>query len=71
MSPVRDLLGRWRRDGAGNRVLLIAREVTDRRRSVQAALAEIRQAMQATTPPPEAPPLELPTLPALPDWLFL
>jgi tetratricopeptide (TPR) repeat protein len=38
-----DWLGLRRRDGAGDAVLLIAREVTDRRRSVQGGLAEIRQ----------------------------
>jgi tetratricopeptide (TPR) repeat protein len=43
MSPLRDLIALGRRNGAGDRVLLIAREVTDRRRAVQGALAEIRQ----------------------------
>lgn len=41
MSTLRSLLGRRR--GVGDRVLLIAREVTDRQRSVQAALADLRQ----------------------------
>ena len=43
MSPLRDALIPWRRNSPGDRVLLIAREVTDRRRAVQSALAEIRQ----------------------------
>lgn len=38
-----DWLGLRRREGAGDAVLLVAREVTDRRRSVQGGLAEIRQ----------------------------
>jgi hypothetical protein len=38
---------------------------------LEAALAEIREAMQATPPPDGMPPLELPVLPALPDWSFL
>ncbi|MDQ3778997.1 MAG: tetratricopeptide repeat protein [Chloroflexota bacterium] len=41
MSALRSLLSRHR--GVGDRVLLIAREVTDRQRSVQAALADLRQ----------------------------
>ena len=43
VSSLRDFVALRRRDGAGNRVLQIARDVTDRRRAVQGALAEIRQ----------------------------
>jgi tetratricopeptide (TPR) repeat protein len=39
---LRDWLGFRRRESAGDTVLLIAREVTDRQRSVQGGLAEIR-----------------------------
>ena len=42
MTSLRDWLGFRRRDSAGDTVLLIAREVTDRQRSVQGGLAEIR-----------------------------
>lgn len=42
MTSLRDWLGFRRREGAGDAVLLIAREVTDRQRSVQGGLAEIR-----------------------------
>ncbi len=42
MTSLRDWLGFRRREGAGDTVLLIAREVTDRQRSVQGGLAEIR-----------------------------
>ena len=34
---------KWRRQGAGDTLLLFAREVTDRHRSVQSGLAEVRQ----------------------------
>ncbi len=43
MSGWLDKLGLRRRGDAGNQVLAIARDVTDRRQSVQGALAEIRQ----------------------------
>src|ERR671916_512924 len=42
VTSLRDWLGFRRRDSAGDTVLLIAREVTDRQRSVQGGLAEIR-----------------------------
>lgn len=42
MTSMRDWLGFRRRESAGDTVLLIAREVTDRQRSVQGGLAEIR-----------------------------
>lgn len=42
MTSLRDWLGFRRRESAGDTVLLIAREVTDRQRSVQGGLAEIR-----------------------------
>jgi tetratricopeptide (TPR) repeat protein len=42
VTSLRDWLGFRRREGAGDTVLLIAREVTDRQRSVQGGLAEIR-----------------------------
>ena len=42
MTSLRDWLGFRRRESAGDVVLLIAREVTDRQRSVQGGLAEIR-----------------------------
>lgn len=42
MTNLRNLIA-WRRRGAGDTVLQIAREVTDRYRSVQSGLAEIRQ----------------------------
>ncbi len=42
MNTVRHLIA-WRRRGAGDSILLVAREVTDRHRSVQSGLAEIRQ----------------------------
>ncbi len=42
MTSIRDWLGFRRRESAGDTVLLIAREVTDRQRSVQGGLAEIR-----------------------------
>lgn len=42
MTSLRDWLGFRRRESAGDTVLYIAREVTDRQRSVQAGLAEIR-----------------------------
>lgn len=43
MSGWREWLGARRRGGAGDAILLIARDVTDRVRSVQGGLAEIRQ----------------------------
>ena len=42
MTSIRDWLGFRQRESAGDTVLLIAREVTDRQRSVQGGLAEIR-----------------------------
>jgi tetratricopeptide (TPR) repeat protein len=42
VTSLRDWLGFRRRESAGDTVLLIAREVTDRQRSVQGGLAEIR-----------------------------
>ena len=42
MTSLQDWLGFRRRESAGDSVLLIAREVTDRQRSVQGGLAEIR-----------------------------
>ena len=42
VTSLRDWLGFRRRESAGDIVLLIAREVTDRQRSVQGGLAEIR-----------------------------
>lgn len=42
MTSLRDWLGFRRRESAGDTVLYIAREVTDRQRSVQSGLAEIR-----------------------------
>lgn len=42
MTSLQDWLGFRRRESAGDTVLLIAREVTDRQRSVQGGLAEIR-----------------------------
>ena len=42
MTSLRDWLGFRRRESAGDTVLLIAREVTDRQQSVQGGLAEIR-----------------------------
>jgi tetratricopeptide (TPR) repeat protein len=39
----RDWIGLARRDSAGDTILLIAREVTDRQKSVQGGLAEIRE----------------------------
>jgi tetratricopeptide (TPR) repeat protein len=42
VTSMRDWLGFRRRESAGDTVLLIAREVTDRQRSVQGGLAEIR-----------------------------
>ncbi|MBA2597032.1 MAG: tetratricopeptide repeat protein [Chloroflexota bacterium] len=42
MTSLQDWLGFRRRESAGDSVLLIAREVTDRQRSVQGGLSEIR-----------------------------
>jgi tetratricopeptide (TPR) repeat protein len=42
VTSLRDWLGFRRRESAGDTVLLIAREVTDRQRSVQGGLAEVR-----------------------------
>lgn len=42
MTSLRDWMGFRRRESAGDTVLYIAREVTDRQRSVQSGLAEIR-----------------------------